>query len=1013
MIEVMERGNFEEAYAKLNVAQREAVDTIEGPVMVIAGPGTGKTQILTMRIANICRLTDTEPENVLALTFTEAAAASMRRRLVDLMGSGAYAVTISTFHGFCNDIIRIFPEEFPKLIGAEPMDDAMRIRLVSEIIEELPLKILKPFHDHGYYVPAAMKAMSDLKREGVSPDELDGIVKDEAEGFELIDDLYHDSGAHKGKKKNKYAELEKAITKRKELLLIYRRYEERLIAERLYDYDDMIAETYRALSVNEDLLLSLQERYHYILVDEHQDTNRAQNRIVELIANFHDNPNVFVVGDDKQAIFRFQGASLENFYYFKKLYPEAKIIALEENYRSTQTILDIAHGIIAGVKELKARGNNPEEKIRVYAFSGENFEERFIAGDIRKKIEGGVQPEEIAILYRENRDALKIAEALENEGIPYAVEPGESILYDHGIRKLTAILEAIDCFGDQRLAIAAMHVDFFGIDPFDIFKIISYAENNKVSVFEPLSKPEVLTALALSDPEKVAQFYHLMKRWAIMAKNNALPRLFEDVVARSGMIAKAVSSSESIEDLERINGLFRELKNFITKNRRSTLGDFLGHLRLMEEHGVSIAKMLMSPAVKKVRLMTAHRSKGLEFEYVYIVRAVHGKWGGKRSRKVLPLPSKIYSLSGRSFEEEDETSDERRLFYVALTRAKRSIAVTYARMNADGREQTPSQFITEMKEELLDYPDTREYETVSPEDIRMFHAEKRATELGFSDKNLIREIVMRKGLSPTDINNYLVCPWRYFYNGLFRVPQAMNKYNMFGSAVHAAIEDYFRVLKEEGDKGKEFVIARFLTHLSDQPLSAEEYRELEEKGRMALSGFIDKYAGTWGLNALAEFSVRGVDVDGIPVKGRIDRLEILNSGEVRVTDFKTGKPKTRGQIEGKTKDSNGEIKRQIVFYKLLLDGYQSSKYKLSEAVIDFVEPDEKGNYHREVFVPGEEDVHILEEEIKRVFDEVTNLTFLDRRCGKKDCEYCELRDLSEEEPMKAEYSHSEEEEESE
>jgi len=317
-------------------------------VIVIAGPGTGKTQILTLRIASILRKTDVPPDAVLALTFTEAGVSAMRKRLISIMGSPAYRVGIFTFHGFCNDVIKCFPEEFPRIIGSTNVSDIDKIVIIKELIEKTSLKLLKPYGDTFYYLDPVRKKISELKRENISPNELELRIKNNELRFKNIPDLLHEKGVYEGKMKGKYEAMRKSIEKNKELLKLYRAYENVLAERKLYDYEDMILEVIRALEKKEDFRLRLQEEYQYILADEHQDANNAQNKLLELLTSFHDDPNLFIVGDEKQAIYRFQGASLENFLYFKKKFPSAREIILEENYRSTQTILDAAHNVMFG-----------------------------------------------------------------------------------------------------------------------------------------------------------------------------------------------------------------------------------------------------------------------------------------------------------------------------------------------------------------------------------------------------------------------------------------------------------------------------------------------------------------------------------------------------------------------------------------------------------------------------------------------------------------------------------------
>src|SRR3989339_634470 len=383
---------FNKLYEKLNPEQKMGVDEIEGPIMVIAGPGTGKTHLLTMRIANILDKTDTAPESILALTFTESAVASVRKNLSEIIGTLAYRVNITTFHGFANNIIKEYPDDFPEIIGSTNISDVDQIKIIREIIDNSNLVKLKPFGSRYFYVPSIIHAISDLKQQGFLPEDFAKIIEKENNEFENINDLYYEKGINKGKMKGKYITLLKNIERNKELAIVYKEYRQALRKSNFYDYSDMIVEVKIALEKNNDLLLIMQEKYQYILVDEHQDTNSAQNKILELLASYYKNPNLFIVGDEKQAIFRFQGASLENFLYFKNLYKNAKLITLSENYRSTQGILDGVLSLMPDSLRLKANAPHKFEKIFILPFETPESETYFVARDIERKISKRARP---------------------------------------------------------------------------------------------------------------------------------------------------------------------------------------------------------------------------------------------------------------------------------------------------------------------------------------------------------------------------------------------------------------------------------------------------------------------------------------------------------------------------------------------------------------------------------------------------------------------------------------------
>lgn len=988
---------FQNAYNKLNAQQKKAVDAIEGPVMVIAGPGTGKTQILTLRIANILQKTDMDPDNILALTFTESGVASMRRRLMDLVGGPAYSVAINTFHGFCNDIIKDHPEEFPRIIGSENITDVDQIRIIEDAIETLPLKELRPFGDTMHYLRAIIMAIDELKREDVGADRFTQEIEKEQERFTHIEDLYHDKGAYKGKMKGAYQKQEKSIQKNAELAQIYAYYQQRLADDKKYDYSDMIMEVLAVLTHNGDLLLILQEQYQYILVDEHQDTNNAQNKIIELLCNFHPDPNLFVVGDEKQAIYRFQGASLENFLYFKDLYPRAELIVLEENYRSTQTILDSAHAMIPGKKELKANVPHDEAPIRIFACSDEDTERYCVAKDIEARIAEGVAPDEIAVLYRNNRDMVPIADILEKIHIPFTVSSERDILEDEDIRKLITLLRAVNEFGSQEAFIEAMHVDFLDIDPLDLYKVMDYANRNRMSVYEVARSLELLQApdLRLEKPQTINAWYGKCAQWKTLSHNRGLAELVEIVMRESGFLGHLLASADPVERIEMVGGLFEEVKKLIGAHREYGLADFFAYLQTLKTHNIRIKKGIHGHGAGKVRLMTAHKSKGLEFGHVYIINAFDGHWGNKRKKTGFELPKRLFSLAGTDGEDDaDENADERRLFYVALTRAKKEVTLSYAKVNANGREQFPTQFIGELRANLLtqEHMEAREAEFTKRKEL--LFAPRVASGVDIKDKEYIKELFLRNGFSVTALNNYLSCPWKYFYTNLLRIPKAPSKHQMYGIAIHGALKDFFDAMRER-EVDKQLLLDKFTYYLNRQPLATGEYEETLKKGLASLAGYYNTYRGTWRMNTLTEFAINGIMLTpDIRLTGKIDKIEFVGAGnEVNVVDYKTGKQKSRNEIEGNTQNSDGNIKRQLVFYKLLLDRYEDGKYRMISGDIDFIEPNEKEIYRKEMFEVVPEELEALEAEITRVGREILEGLFWEKRCTDPKCEYCTLRNL--------------------
>jgi DNA helicase-2/ATP-dependent DNA helicase PcrA len=825
-----------------------------------------------------------------------------------------------------------------------------------------------------------------------------------------------------------------------------------------------------ALEKNEDLRRVLQDAYEYFLVDEHQDTNDAQNKIIEMLADGavqdaardedHTDakgndvgPNLFVVGDEKQAIFRFQGASTENFLYFKKLYKNVKLISLRSNYRSTQAILDAAQGVSPRETQLVAKAGHKEHAANLAVLSTIDSEYYFIATKIKELIKGNAQGtltkttggvdgkptpgEEIAVLYRDNRDAAPLARMLEKLKVPFNIESDQDVLGDQEIKKLVRVLRAVQHFGNDMWLAEAIHVDFLGISPMDAYRMMTFAGRRhaanaataRVKLYDILHSEALLEEAGVTnDASKKAAtaFAEHLSEWKRAAENAGAAEAFEAIVRDSGFLAAVLAHPHGAEKLAKLHALFDLLKSFVERKKDYTLKDFFGYLDLMQEHGVAVKSKDTVRLPARVRLMTAHRSKGLEFDYVFIMNAVDRKWGSRFHRESLKLPKGIYKALAVAAQEaarvvaaaeaeiedsdgDDDDADERNVFYVALTRARKEVFITMSKADREGKELLPTQFIAELKPEILAPYDVETYEAefTKHRDEIDFGTGESGTKKGngdksktpdLADKEFLNALFEAQGISVTALNNYLECPWQYFYRNLVRIPEAPNKNLSFGNAVHAALKSWFDEYDAGKDLGADYLVRRFEEALAHEPITESEYEEALAKGRKALPAFYEAYHLDWTRNAMNEVRVAGVFAgDGakgaalpVSINGKLDRIEFLEGETVRVIDYKTGKPKTRNDIEGNTQSSDGNYKRQLVFYKLLLD--KEGKYAMNEGVIQFIEQDERGNPHRELFDITHGEVAVLEKQVETVAGEIRSLAFWDKGCHKPDCRYCELRE---------------------
>jgi DNA helicase-2/ATP-dependent DNA helicase PcrA len=978
----MKEDLFAKRYTGLNAGQKKAVDTVEGPVMVIAGPGTGKTTVLTLRIANILRKTDTPPDGILALTFTESAVVSMRRKLVALIGPAAYRVGLFTFHGFAEEVIRKFSEYFPRIIGGDIATESEKLSILEKLIDEGKFERIRPFGAPYFYVPGALHTISDLKRDAVTPETFFEILDKEEQSILAKGDLKHEKGRYAGEMKSAYKDALKNIEKNRELGDLYGRYEKELQSRHLYDFDDMLLELLRALDTYPDLLQSLQEEYLYFLADEHQDANNAQNSILEKLSSYFDNPNLFIVGDEKQAIYRFQGASLENFLYFKNEFPSAELIHLDENYRSIQNILDTSHALaksLPGDKTMRprllAKGENDRGEIEVVSYDTDTDEALGIVESIREELEKGTEPEEIAVLVRTNREITELGRYLVDAGIPTTLFQDDDVLSDPDISKLILLLKAVNDPGNDTVVAEMLFIDFLDLDPINVMKSLSARNSNKKKMLDVV--------------EKFPAFAEHYKEWVTLAKNRSALEVLTSILSESKLTRHLLKVANSVEKMSLLSALYQEIGSRQAHKKDMTLNDFLTDIDTLKEHNARLAFTSRMRKEKTVGVMTAHRSKGLEWKMVCIPHVVSGKWGSKRSNLVFRLPFPLGSAHQSGKEE-----DERRLFYVALTRAKSRILITHSTRSAEGSELVSSQFIEELPPDLIE---RRVGNTVGASAGLMGALVSKASkENTLWDRDYLRETFLSQGLSATALNNYIDCPWKYFFRNLICVPEMPNKSQMYGNAVHDALSTMTSALKT----GKKFTEAdlyeRFLACLLKQPMPENDFEEAKSKGKEILKALWDSEYETWYSNALSEFNIKGVHItlptgEDIVLKGRLDKVDLLNDKQVRVIDFKTGKVKTRNDILGATKNSIGREKRQLDFYRLLLDLYDDGKYEMIQGAILFTEPDEKGRIIRHEFDISSEDSENVKKETIRIAEEILNLTFWDTECGERDCEFCTLR----------------------
>lgn len=967
---------FEEKYKNLNLKQKEAVDTIYGPVMVVAGPGTGKTTVLTLRIANILLKTDAKPEEILALTFTDSGAKAMREKLREVIGDSAFRVNIFTFHGFANHIIALYPEYFSKIGGRLPSTQADAIEIVDEIVRKNSFREIRIGGSFGLKVKDIVKRISELKREVISKEQiLKNLKNEEVELKAFKEDLKKETKTALSEIERK----EKYIRRMYEFVDVWTLYEKTLEEKGFYDFDDTILELIDALKKHNDLLGDIRESFQFILADEHQDANGAQNEILKSFGigeEIIDPPNLFVVGDDKQSIFRFQGASLQNFYEFNSLFPNAKRIDLEENYRSHGGILELAHGFIShdGLPHTKILPNASFEirPIEVLEYPDFSSEVIGVAKKIEETLSKNKEKDTVAVIARTNSALFEIASALEDLKIDYSLSGEKSLFESFEFFKIRSLFEALCNPTNEEKFLKALHFGFFHIPLSDIFLVREFAKAKRTSVGSVVLNNSFLS-LDLEDKEA---FKNFAKEFSVISREaNKLPLLefLKNIAPR--IVSLSLNKSEAHDVFREI---IDEATKFVTKLRHATLEDFNNHLSLLILHDIP-PLINLKEKNSRVSLMSIHKSKGLEYDHVFIIDVTDRKFE-KNSKKADLL--KIPGLTN-----EKDLDEERRLLYVAITRAKRHATLSYALSGKNDEASAPSILLDELSEKFSKRLKGEVFEG------KDFLSTSSVGKMTPDHKTLFREEFLKRSFSVTALNNFLDCPWKYFFRNLLLLPDVSEFNAMLGTACHEALRR-FHLEERKGKVTKESLKKIIHEEVEHQAFSKRDLPIALEKALDYVCAYRENFSPFGESKAFIEekvtfpFEVKTEKESfEVNITGKID-LAIEDGGSVHVKDFKTKKRMTRNEIMGLTKSSDGSYIRQLKFYKFLWENGGREGKVLNGSLV-FLVP-ERGEILCETFILEEADRGLIEELVKEVLLKIFDLSFWNEKCLEKNCEFCQL-----------------------
>ena len=1052
---------FKTRYNKLNSAQKKAVDTIDGPLLVVAGPGTGKTELLSMRAANILRATDTLPENILCLTFTDSGANAMRARLASIIGTDAYKVAIQTFHSFGTEIINHHSEYFYRGADFSPADEVATYSILTDIFEELGYNnpLASKMNGDFTHLRDTAQVISELKQAGLSSSELLQIIDSNEKLLDTIEPELAAIFANRISKTtiallppiaNKIAELpapqlppaiapladalalsmarafDEAVASGKTTPItawrnawlekdargefvfkdrkrhaklhavapIYDQYLAEMRQAELFDYDDMILNVVQAIEQYPDLRFNLQERYQYIMVDEFQDTNLAQLRILfNLTDTPHgDAPNIMAVGDDDQAIYSFQGADVGNIHRFRKRYPDHASVVLTDNYRSSQTILDRAREIITQAsgrletsmdinKQLQAHTNDANSQVTLSALPSRQEEFAWIAESIQKNITDGIKPSEIAVIARRHSDLIALLPYLNHAGIAVNYERRDNVLDDERVQLLELMARiCVDIAAGEHdeansLLPELVAQPMFGFDSEAIWRLSLQAYRNRTNwleamlaspTFQPLAKWLLDRAKAsLTEPLEtfldtligVPQNYTAnddtdddnddndAARKPTKPHRKAFISPFYQYYFNSDILGSSPDTYlTALEALQTLRGKLRE------GAPDSTLlaSDFLTLIDTYRQLNIPVVSIRRASegAQHAVNLMSAHKSKGLEFDTVYVINSIDSMWGERvRSRsRLIGYPENL-TISPNA-----DSYDERiRLYFVAMTRAKRQLYLSYARSDDTAKDTLKASFLAGTNLQEIDRQPSSDT-TLTVQSEIAWH-DRLTAPISRTMKELLAPTLENYKLSVTHLNNFIDItrggPQGFLMNNLLRFPQAKSANATYGTLIHTVLQHAHSHLAASGTrKPIEDITGEFIRLLHQQNLSDADLALYSKRGIEALEAFLSAKYDTFKPSQKPElsFAGQGVVLGQARLTGSLDLVDIDNQ-TITVTDYKTGKPST--SWTGKSdyeKIKLHKYRQQLMFYELLCANSRDyAKYDFGGAVLQFVEPDSRGD----------------------------------------------------------------------
>lgn len=1035
--------SFRKMLSQLTEQQRQAVETIEGPVLVIAGPGTGKTHILAARVGQILLETDSQPHNILCLTFSDSAVTAMRNRLLQFMGADAYRVHIYTFHSFCNRVIQENIELFGRR-DSEPLSELERIEIIRQLLLGLPKDHILRQSGHPFFYESHLQHLfAKMKSENWSAtyisDQIDQYLEDIPNKKEFVYQINR-GNFHKGDLKESAVQ---TSMHKMELLRaaaeLFNNYNQLLLQRHRHDYEDMLRWVLDAFKQNEFLLRRYQEQYLYILVDEFQDTNTSQYQILRLLVSYwEDRPNLFLVGDDDQSVYEFQGARLQNMIDFYEEYlPELQWIILQENFRSTPAIIKAAQQLIRGndirivrylqtetpiEKDLRAAhplyANATIEPV-IEEYPSALQEEIGIVQKIKKWHSEGIPYKEIAVLYARHKQAKVLMRLMDKAGIPYSTRRRINMLELPWAQQLLQLFrylqyEMAQAYSGEELFYELLFSEFVGLPLADIHTLVAFysrelrrnfnknsesSEQRGIFWRDLIRQPKTIAKLHLQKPSKIEAFATFLDEAIFNYRNQSLPEWTEWLINRSGLLQYLVHHPQKDTYLPALYTFFDFIYAETLKKPQVHLADILDMVHRMEDNHLGLYIHASSYTDDGVQLMTAHSSKGLQFRCVVIAHAIKDYWEGRQEsgNRQFGFPDTLV-LSN----ETDAEESARRLFYVAMTRAQEHLVISYHQFHEDKKIVKTAKFVDELRQHL-----PTNMCAVPPDEVRRYQLALLQSS-AMPNAFLLPDAVMNDLLadfkmSVSALNTYLNCPTAFYFEYVLRLPYLPSEEAVYGIAVHSALKKAFDAMQRNAGQifpPIEDVLQWFEADLRRECLGRHDsvFQRLWQQGQQWLPMYYRQRLPLWkeqvkDSSIYTERPFRNAQWNGIPITGTIDKVVVFHRIDrqyIHVTDYKSGKlDEKRLQPPSKSEPYGGGYWRQLYFYKLLLDRSPLFSYSTQVGEIDYLTRNGEEDFPIKQIQLTDAEMQQFKDILKTAYKKIGEHQF-EEGCGSRTCKSCAL-----------------------